>query len=879
MTTGTFRVVIPTLLVKGKVHYHRGKRESTIMETLVEAADEADGNVRGITKAIGLPEPVVANLMATAASHGYLTWDEDGVALTWEARRATRNNTLSSLVGRDEEVRDFEVAVDLATGLIHDYDWTMNHVKKIAWGGDIELERSFEPEGVLEILRKTELGPLLVSSSLAEKFRRSYQGERMVVEGVERIDGLEPGEVVEVAVDVSEHRSRELTRLLLRQDTPTSLVDLLVRKKPDLFAAKYRVKEVGEAWEESQAGLLLERVERLWERVQDAQFNRSTTEQRKELAPLVLEETTDWKRMWKEEERPLSDVRLAEFWGGPAFEQGEKLSKFLRRVRSRCVILTSFLNRKYTDWVAGILSSLPKNTELLILYGHANNETPEQQRAEADAYRTELQKHLRSDIRLKFGVTNRRSHEKIIISDSSDCLLGSWNVCSSNPRSEHFEANAELMSYTIAGQLCSILEEETTEEDLEFIKSLRETLTKTDGLLGAKIGLRIDDVLSWAQDLARAKDPIVAAWRIWRTQLLGLRDLLWTFFDSPPVTLVRAESLRDAFVEQVRSSNRSLLIATDRVNPVGLDASLLSHLLERPRLIRIIWGIESPQWDMSDTPEVQEELKTAAETLESVVHSGGRGVLTSFKPMLNHSKLVIVDEERILVSSSNFLARGTEQTELSSQEIGLLIESPLLARQALGELMLHSEPIRGPIFFREVAGQPWDLYELLRQAVDDLTAAKQIENPGRPDLVSFAVKSTFLEFTSDGRIVGEEELNYKPTNPGLSERWEKCMRFLGLGKVRNRRDSQLPAYEEFFLQYACEMVGIQRRFVHGKYTVHPRTRQSFVMLPRSMRKPNVKPMVLEGVELPQGVLRQEPESEDERLYNLRIGKEHGGDEE
>ncbi len=849
------------------------------MESLIEAVDEGDGSIKGITKAMGFPEPVVANLIATAASQGYLTWEEDGISLTWEAGRAIRRDTVKELVSRSEESRDFEVAVDLASGLVHDYDWAVNHVKKMAWGGDITLDRSLQPEEVLEKLRTTQLGPLLRSSSLGEKFRSSYQGERMLEEGIDRVDGLESDEVVEIAINIFEHRSREMTRLLLERDAPTSLVELLVREKPGLFAAKYRGKEVGEAWKESQAGLLLERVERFWERVQDAQFNRSTTEQRKELAALALEETMDWKRMWKEEEQPYSDARLAEFWGGPALEQGQKLSKFLRRVRSRCVILTSFLNRKYTDWVAEILSNLPKNTELLILYGHANDETPEQQKAEADAYRTELRKHLRSDIRLVFGITNRRSHEKIIISDSSDCLLGSWNVCSSNPRSEHFEANASVRSYAVAEQLCSTLEEETTGEDLEFIRNLHKALGKTNGLLGSKIGLRLDDVLSWTQDLARAEDPIVAVWRIWRTQLLGLRDLLWTFFDSPKVTIVRAESLRDAFVGQVRSSSRSLLIATDRVNPVGLDASLLNHLLERPRLIRIIWGMESPQWDMSDDPAAQEELETAAKTLESVVRSGGRSVLTSLKPMLNHSKLVIVDEERVMVSSSNFLARGTEQTEQSSQEIGLLIESPLLARQALGELMLHSEPIRGPIFFREVVGQPWDLYELLRQTVNDLTEDKQIENPGRPDLVSFAVKSMFREFTSDGRIVGEKDLNYKPTNPDLNERWENCMKFLGLGKVVTRQDSQLPAYEEFFFQYACEMVGIQRQFVHGKYAIHPRARQSFVMLPRSMRKPDVKPLILEGAEPPQGVLRQEPESDDERLYNLRIGKERTGEAE
>ncbi|MBI4258745.1 MAG: hypothetical protein HY619_07305 [Thaumarchaeota archaeon] len=845
------------------------------MKVLLEAVDAAHGSISKLEASLPLPPGVVATLVSSAANYGFVSLKGDEIMLSESCSNALREGRIDSLFRSQSDSERCEWAMDTSTGLVHDFVWVLEHRKTVDVLGDLVLAQEVKTDQVPTLMKEMRLDDLIRVSSIRSKFTSKEDEPKITVENLDKIDELEVAETIEAAVPVTEHRSGEITRWMLPHDAPTSVIGCLIRKKPELFAIRYELKEGREKWAPSQASVLLESVDKLWEKVQDAQLVRTSFEVRKELARIALDELKRWKSSWKEEKIPYSDIKSMDVWSGPASKQGEELAKFMKRVRKRVVILTSFLNRKYVSWVAQILSNLPNDPSVLILYGHANEETPAEQNAEIQSYKEELLRHLRRDITLNVGTTIRRTHEKIVISDTSNCMVGSWNICSSNPNSEHLEVNVDLKSRNIAAELCSVLEEETTEKDVEFIKILRGSLEKTDGRKGREVGPRIDSLL-WLMELivkAQGEAPI-DVWREWRIQLLGLRDILWTYFDSPLATVLTTESLRDVFVEQIRSSYHSLLIATDRVNPNGLDASLVQHLFEKERLIRIIWGIESPEWDLRDEPEVQEELNVAAETLSAVIRRGRENVLTSVRPMLNHSKLLIVDENRFMVSSSNFLARGTEPTEESSREIGILIESPLLARKLLGQLMLHSEPIRRGIELRQRVGQPWDLFELVRQALQELWDDKEIENPGRPDLVSFAVMSTFRESTEDGRIVGESGNLYKPLDISLSNRWEQCMKFFGKGRIRTFPGVLLQAYEENFFTYACEMIGIQRLWNKGSYTIHPRSRKTFVLLPSFLRKlgksfkPPTEEESAEEVIIPD----EEADIKNEMLYSLWIGR-------
>ena len=77
MMSNSFRVVVPMVVVRGKIHYHTGRRDSMILKALIEAIHASGGDLGDVVKIMGLPEPVIANLVASAARQGLLTWDDE----------------------------------------------------------------------------------------------------------------------------------------------------------------------------------------------------------------------------------------------------------------------------------------------------------------------------------------------------------------------------------------------------------------------------------------------------------------------------------------------------------------------------------------------------------------------------------------------------------------------------------------------------------------------------------------------------------------------------------------------------------------------------------------------------------------------------------
>jgi phosphatidylserine/phosphatidylglycerophosphate/cardiolipin synthase-like enzyme len=871
---------MPVALVKGKVHYHTGRKDAILMKALLEAVEEACGVVSILQITLGIPSGVMAALISSAVRNGYLFLDGERLTLSNDCSRALNEENMDSFLGIHYGTENCEWALDLSSGLVHDFTWMLEHTKRVNGVSDVVLAQEIAIEKITRILKEMRLRDLIHASSINRKFdnkdNRVENEARITCENIDYIDEIECEETLEVAVPIAEHSSGEITRWLVEQDTPFSVVNSLIRKKPDLFKIKYELKEGHEKWVPSEATILLDKIDKLWEKVQNAPLRKTSKSDRTELAFYAFDEVNRWKAFGKTPKKPYSDAKIVDVWSGPAAKQGKELKELMKRVRKKLVILTSFLNRKYVTWVADILSNLPKDAEVLILYGHANPENVAEQNAELQSYKNELLHCLRSDIVLNVGITTKRTHEKIILLDSSNCVLGSWNVCSSNPESDHFEVNVRLRSLAMSTKLCSILKEEVSENETVFIESLEKSLEETEGYSGIDLKQRIDWLSALMGNITVEKEDEISIlrWRDWRDQLLGLRDLVWTFFYSPPMSIIETESLRDEFVRQIRSSNHSILIATDRVNYNGLDVSLINHLFEKPRLIRIVWGMEAPEWDFHNDSEVQAELDTAADTLQVVIRHGHGNVLTSLKPMLNHSKLLIMDENRVLISSYNFLAKGNEPTEESSREIGVLIESPLIARKLLGQFMLHSKCVRGLIDLRERVGQPWDLYELIRQAAQDVWVGSGLENPGRSDLVSFAVKSNFLGFTPDGKIVGEEDNQCRPTDYSLSTRWEFCMRFFGKGRFFRTDVVEIPPYEEDLFRYACAMIGIQQTYQNGTCIFRPRSKSTFVPTPIFLEKE----MEQNRFDTKNSVSSEDwmdgdVESKNKRLYNLRIGKE------
>jgi hypothetical protein len=862
--------------LRALAHFNNGRSNYSFIKYLLQTITQLDGSIIKLYNESTLPRNILTTLILLALKEGYLRIDEEKIILEPDCRNAVEGGQLDSFLRANPGSHHFEFVMDLSTGMVHKYAWLMSHRCNDKNVRDVTLQTEIDSAVFLENINEKTIRELIMNSNGGD-LSDANNPTRIAPNRIERIDHWEIMELFDIAINFREVRSREITRWLAESDTPLSVIDALRVKKPELFKAAYSMVEGSKAWQPSPSTLLLEEIDNLWENVQNAVLTRVEEPERRKLSRKALEKIRSIRKEWNELEKPYSDVKSIKVWAGPAEIQGRELSNILNRVRKKVVILTSFLNEKYSEWVAEILSKLPGKAEVLFLYGHANNETQAEQKVAIEQYISEISKSIRSDIKLSYGLTTKKSHEKIFITDTGDSVVGSWNLCSSNPNSEHMEIGLRVKSKKATLTLCDVLKTEVEGESAKFIEQIGKSLPKTKGNKGSPLGRRLlvlENMLESALDMDREKSTL-ELWRRWREQLLGLRDLIWTHFDSPPITIISAESTRDAFVQLVRTSHSSILIATDRVNYNGLDASLTQHLLEKERLIRIIWGMESPDWDLREDTEAQEELNVASETLRTLLKNGNGNVLTSLFPMLNHSKLLIVDENRVLVSSSNFLAKGMEPTDETSREIGILVESPLLARQLLGRLMLHSKDIRGKVDMRSRTGQPWDIFEILRESLEELWANENITARGRPDLVDFAIQSTFREFTEDGRIVGSENGKYSPTDADLSERWEACMKFFGKNKLKQRTKTMIPLYEEYFMMHACEMIGIQKLGYGTEYSLRPRSKGTFVSLPKHNFKlsddSSREPFAKESIARKSRELSEDRTSE--ALYNLRIGKD------
>lgn len=871
-----FRVIMPVMRLRALVHFNNGRSNYAFVKNLLETIAQLDGSLTKLYSESLLPRNILTSLILSTLKDGYLKVDEDKISLEPDCRKALEEGKLDRFLRANSGSHFFEFIIDLSSGRIHKYRWSLNHRFSDKNAKDIPLQAEFEPAEFLEIVKEKNIKELILKSNDGD-LSDAEGTTKIIPNRVERIDHWEIVDVFDIAINFREVQSREIKRWLAESSTPFSIIESLRAKKPDLFKAVYNLVESSKAWEPSTSTIMLEKIDNLWEIIQNAVLTKVKEPERRKMSKYALEEIKSIRKEWNELEKPYSDVKSVKVWAGPSEIQGRELSEILKRVRKKVVILTSFLNEKYSEWVAEMLSKLPGKAEVLLLYGHANSETQGEQKAAIEQYIDQISKHIRSDIKLSYGLTTNKSHEKMFITDTGYSVVGSWNLCSSNPNSEHMEVCLMIKSKVTARTLCDVLETEVDGDCAKFIEQIRNSLPKTKGKIGSPLSGRLlvlENMLESALDMRMEKSTL-ELWRRWREQLLGVRDLIWTHFDSPPVTVVTAESLRDVFVQLIRTSQSSVLIATDRVNYNGFDASLAQHLLEKERLIRIIWGMESPEWDLGGDAEAQEELNVASDTLKAFLKNGKGNILTSLFPMLNHSKLLIADENRILISSNNFLAKGMEPTDETSREIGILVESPLLARQLLGRLMLHSKDIRGKVDMRARRGQPWDIFEIVRESLEELWENGNITARGRPDLVDFLVQSTFREFTKDGRIVGSENGKYRSTDTDLSERWEVCMNFFGKNRFKQKTKTRIPLYEEYFMMHASEMIGIQKLGYGSNYILKPRSNGTFVSLPKYNSKLNPD-QVIEKVskdEINKESVGSVEDDLSEGLYNLRIGKD------
>jgi CxxC-x17-CxxC domain-containing protein len=812
MDDPTSRVIVPVAIVTGTLRLTGGPPDEELVKVAIESlsAQPVQGHRQG---EFPFPAAMTAELTLRGVARGTAVFCESGDLLTSSGRD-------SAAAG---EHLDSAWAIDLVLGHCHPFQWVARNERQEALPSDLPIQSRIEESQAVDCLREVDIRRLVRNMSppkgrMDPEEYRSWK--RSLEERADRVEAVSLARTTEVAIPIRHHEKGRVERWLIGADPPESLMAVLRQSVQQLLELKIKTRDLRLGFGRSPALQLLEGIDDFWEKSRWSTWKSVTKETRQLLASRGLDLCAEWSSSWTDPTESNSDVVDLEVCVGESVRQANLFRRVAAATRKHIVALTSFLNPKYTEWVAELLGTLPPGATLLLLYGHANDEDSRAREQTAAAYQALLAEQALPSVRVLVRPTTVRSHEKIVVNDDSWFMLGSWNLGSSFPHATYLEASIAGRSQSLATNLISLLSEEADEPSLALLRELQGSLTATEGRVGDPVRHRLEALHSLFQSILEEGVHEVRDWRKVREQLTALRDTLWTHFSSPKLELVRGDDIRDVLVEQVSSAGHSVMIATDRLNETGLDASLVQELRPGELRLRILWGLEDPAWRIDDK-ETLEELSAAKDVLHRILEVRKEFVRSSETPMANHAKFAIFDDNRILIGSDNFLAHGRERGSETSREVALMVEHPLLARYATAAVLLERPQLCFP-FDIHARDKPWELFELVRRQVEALAADPSISDPHRAALVEFASESMFHEFTPNGSIKVDRSGRPIVTNPDLSRRWESVLQAFGKGRSPMYFEELCKqAHESGFLQLVREPDQGFSLYPLGKYPPLP----------------------------------------------------------
>lgn len=385
---------------------------------------------------------------------------------------------------------------------------------------------------------------------------------------------------------------------------------------------------------------------------------------------------------------------------GPAQRHFDAVAEVCASLPERGAVLlmtSAFLNVENAaqeEGLADALARAPAQARFLILYGHANDDLPAKQLRDAEAWLGALvtrQPSLRGRVHVTLG--KRRSHEKVLVSSAGDWMVGSWNPASGRAHATVFEASVAGRSHRFAALLLEKLADNVEDDvGLERVQTLSRALRRGPGeeRFDAQSAL---STLRRALDLVERALPNDGGARgaAWSPAVRALRAAAAPLWMRARLDLVDEHQTRDVLVAQVRTARRDALITSDRLVAGGLDRAMLRDLRgdqRVPPMLRVVWGREWAGRRTSDA-HTNEQLRRARRAVREARDAYGDALLASEAPMENHTKLLIVDGVRGLLTSENLLSYGGEKDTHESRELGVAFWAPSLARHLLGRMIVR----------------------------------------------------------------------------------------------------------------------------------------------------------------------------------------------
>nr|MDO8117350.1 hypothetical protein [Candidatus Sigynarchaeota archaeon] len=366
------------------------------------------------------------------------------------------------------------------------------------------------------------------------------------------------------------------------------------------------------------------------------------------------------------------------------------------------LLLSSFLNANNIHPDEGLMASisgLDRNAMILIVYGHATDETTKEQGKEISRYKAkmiEIDGSLKN--RLVIVASKARTHEKCVLSSNGDWVIGSWNPCSSRPGSKQLEVVLHGHDGGFCGQILTHIE--PLIEDRDAITIINQLRTKI------KVDLSKDsekEAKSFYQNLDKATKNLDGFLRSidefkgdvqaeYENVLSSARLCLVPFLKRARLEIINERISRDILINQIKVSDEDIFIASDRVSSSGLDRSILMDMSNPSRVgkknVRILWGREWEEETQLDKAD-KEQLTEARKTIRLAQNILGPALFTATNPMENHAKCALFDGCRAIITSENLLSYGGEKTKYESRELGVFLYSIPVTRYIEGKAIFH----------------------------------------------------------------------------------------------------------------------------------------------------------------------------------------------
>ena len=364
--------------------------------------------------------------------------------------------------------------------------------------------------------------------------------------------------------------------------------------------------------------------------------------------------------------------------------------KVIKSAENQVFILTSFSNSKYLDNVLKMINEVTSkgNKNIILSFGEPDRGQSPKDMEDTKQYISSITD--KSKIPIDGGISEYSNHSKIIISDTGTILIGSCNLFSGALDSGVLESGLLIEDLECAKSILEVILEEKWHsiKQVSKLKQMKNKLENTHN---------IQYIPDLTKKIAEIKKNLQDG-DYWYA-IPKLDRMLFEISERPVWSFVKNLQHRPFMEDCFEKFENRLVMASDGLRSNGLDKASIQRIGERATqtnaTLHVWWGRHAPKSKPFDEIDKRGRKEAASRlnelrrlTTDSKNRKKWRVVPDkSNQPMENHTKMFIVDDMRLMITSDNTLSFGdTELGRGDAGELGIVIDHPRLALQTRGSM-------------------------------------------------------------------------------------------------------------------------------------------------------------------------------------------------